>query len=145
MSMEDQRYLPVTDRYPLTPVSRRLYRALTNPENFDKNVTEMCKSAKVSRDSYYRLMKDEKFVSWVRETQRSYVESQGLQVLSASLKYALEKEGFQDRKLILTWMGEYEETMRNKVEGDLDIKGSSEDLMKYLTEDITDGETVGGE
>ena len=45
----------------LTTAGEKLLFTLSNPQNYLKNVTQICKIAKISRGQYYRLYRDEKF------------------------------------------------------------------------------------
>lgn len=45
----------------LTKAGDKLLFVLSDPENYLKNVTEICKIAKISRMQYYRLYQDENF------------------------------------------------------------------------------------
>lgn len=133
--------------YKLTPASRRLYRELVNPENFDLTVSELCDKAKVSRNTYYQRMKDEAFVNSVKAEQRRQVESKIGNVLNATYKYAMTEKGHQDRKMLLTWAGEYTDKLESKIEGEVDISGTSSILQKYLKDDGEDslsGDEDGG-
>lgn len=121
-----------SDTYKETPASRRLYMALIDPDNFDLTVTELCNKANVSRNTYYQRMKDDTFVARVKSEQRRQVESKIGNVLSATYKYALEERGHQDRKMLLTWAGEYADKFESKVDGTVDIGSASAVLQKYL-------------
>lgn len=123
------------DSFKLTPASRRLYNALINPENFDLNVTQICEVAQVDRNTYYRRMAEDEFVSKVKAEQKSQVESKIGNVLNATYKYALEERGHQDRKMLLTWAGEYTDKLESKIEGTVDIGSTADMISKYLKAD----------
>lgn len=122
----------------LAPASRRLFRELINPENYNLTVSQVCAKADVNESTYYRRMREDDFVSVVRAVQRRQVESKIGNVLNATYRYALKERGHQDRKMLLTWAGEYAEKSETKIEGGLDIGNVSRALQRYLVED--DGE-----
>ena len=48
------------------------------------------------------------------------------------------ERGHQDRKMLLTWAGEYTDKLESKIEGEVDISGTSSILQKYLKGDGED-------
>ena len=57
--MERKDIIPTKrDGYALTDNGKKLLEVLINPEHYGKSVTEKCRIAGISRDSYYRLMKE---------------------------------------------------------------------------------------
>lgn len=130
--MKSEDNLTQLDIYKLTPASRRLYRVLVDPENFDLSVSEICEKAKVSRTTYYNRMDEEPFVTSVKEEQRRQVDTKIGNILNATYKYALTEKGHQDRKMLLTWAGEYVDKSETKLEGEVDIGATSSLLQKYL-------------
>ena len=46
-----------TDKYSPTPAEVRILEVSLNPEHAGKNVTEKCRVAKVSRDTWYEAFK----------------------------------------------------------------------------------------
>ena len=145
--MENRPEGNLREGYELTPASRRLYRVLVNPENFDLNVSQICKKANVHHNTYYRRMAEESFVNSVRAEQRRQVESKIGNVLNATYKYAMTERGHQDRKMLLTWAGEYTDKLESKIEGEVDIGSTSSILQKYLKsdgEDSLSGDEDGG-
>lgn len=132
VSVKNGRNLTESDTFRLTPVSRRLYRELINPDNVGLTVSELCDKAKVSRETYYQRMRDDEFVRKVRKEQSNLIKANIGNVLNATYKYALEEKGHQDRKMLLTWAGEYADKTETKIEGEVDIGSTSSILQKYL-------------
>lgn len=111
-----------SDKYQFTKAGRKLFEVLVNPEYVGKNVDELCQIADVSRDTYYRLMKDERYKEEVAETSRQLVMAKIGDVLNASYKYALEERGHQDRKMLLQMAGIHSDKQETTLSGGLGIK-----------------------
>lgn len=126
----------------LTPASRRLYYVMTDPENFNLTITDLCSKANISRNTYYRRMSEPEFVGMVNEEQRSQVEEKIGNVLLATYRFAMEEGGHQDRKMLLKWAGEYTEKSETKIEGGVDIGRTSAILQKYIKDEEDDDEKV---
>lgn len=126
--------------YRLTPSAKKLYIVLIDPENVGKSVTEVCRIAGVSRETYYRLYRDERFVELVKDTSINLVKDKIGDVVNATYKYALGEKGHQDRKMLLTMSGLYAEKSETKVEGVIDIGSVSDTLQRYLLDDTADEE-----
>jgi len=91
--------------YDLTPAEKRLIEVLINPEHMGKNIKDLCNLANVSRNKYYESMRKDYFKRILRETSVDLVESKINDILNATYRYALDKNGHQDRKLLLTMAG----------------------------------------
>ena len=118
-----------SDKYSLTPAGKKLFKVLINPEHLGKNVDELCKIADVSRDTYYRLHKEQGFVDLVSETSKEMVMAKMGDVLNATYIYALGEKGHQDRKLLLTMAGLYADKQEVAHSGDMNIKSSPYDEL----------------
>ena len=130
----------VSESLKLSGASRRLYLALINPENYSLTITALCDKAGVNPSTYYRRMADRDFVSAVKAEQKRQVEDKIGNVLQATYKYALEEKGHADRKMLLTWAGEYADKTETKLEGTVDIGDVSSRLERYLKADKDNGE-----
>lgn len=125
-----------SDKYKLTPAGKKLFQVLINPEHVGKNVDKLCKIADVSRDTYYRLMKEQEFTDLVSETSREMVMAKMGDVLNATYVYALGEKGHQDRKLLLTMAGLYTEKQELSHTGEItqnhNMTNLSEDELRKL-------------
>jgi len=117
-----------SDKYRLTPAGKKLFKVLINPEHLGKNVDELCKIADVSRDTYYRLHKEQGFVDLVSETSKEMVMAKMGDVLNATYIYALGEKGHQDRKLLLTMAGLYADKQEVAHSGDMNVNNPFADL-----------------
>ena len=124
----------------LTPAARRLYNALTNPEYYSLTITDLCRKANVNPSTYYNWMDNVEFVNAVKAEQKRRVEDKIGNVLQATYKYALEEKGHEDRKMLLTWAGEYADKTETKLEGTVDIGAVSNRLERYLKADKDNGD-----
>lgn len=115
-----------TDKYNLTAAGKKLFQVLINPEYLGKNVEELCQIADVSRDTYYRLMKDGHFSDLVSETSKELVMAKMGDVLNATYIYALGEKGHSDRKLLLTMAGLY--TDKQEISGGINVNNPFEGL-----------------
>lgn len=57
----------LTDRFNLTEAGEKLLEVIINPESRTLPVTQICQKAGISRDSWYRLWKDERFIQAFNE------------------------------------------------------------------------------
>lgn len=128
------------DTLKLTRAAKRLYFELINPENLNLTVSDLCGKAGVSPTTYYEWMKNDEFVEMVNAEHRRLVGGKIGNVLQATYKYALEEKGHADRKMLLTWAGEYADKTETKLEGTVDIGAVSNRLERYLKTDKDNGE-----
>jgi len=61
----------VVAKYDVTEAGKALLEVVASPEARTMNVTQICQAAGISRDSYYRLFKDERFVNAYTELCRA--------------------------------------------------------------------------
>lgn len=134
--MVSQKNKTKSDKYKLTAAGQKLFHVLINPEHLGKNVDELCQIAKVSRDTYYRLMKDKEFTDLVSATSKELVMAKISDVLNATYIYSLGEKGHQDRKILLTMAGLYVDKKETEISGELNIeskyKDMSDDELKEL-------------
>lgn len=127
-----------SDIYTMTAAGKKLFQVLIDPQYLGRNVDELCQIADVSRDTYYRLMKDERFTREVTETSRQLVMAKIGDVINATYENAIGERGHQDRKMLLTMAGLYADKQETNVTGSLDISNKSEVISKYLKSDADD-------
>ncbi len=95
-----------TDKYLLTDYGKKLLEVLVNPEHYGKSVTEKCQIAGVSRDTYYRLMKEDGFIDILNETSVSMIKGHVNDILQATLKFSLkDPKCHSDRIMLLRKIG----------------------------------------
>ena len=110
-----------SNKYKLTNAGEKLFQVLINPEYIGTNIDELCTIADVSRNTYYRLMKEPGFVSLVSDTSREMVMAKIGNVVNATYKYATEdSKAHQDRKMLLQMAGIY--TDRQEINGNMVVQ-----------------------
>ena len=127
-----------SDKWRMSTAGEKLFKVLIDPQYLGKNVDELCQIADVSRDTYYRLMKDDNFTHEVTETSRKLVMAKIGDVINATYDNAIGERGHQDRKLLLTMAGLYTDKQETNVTGSLDISNKSDVINKYLKSDADD-------
>lgn len=127
-----------SDKYRLTAAGKKLFKVLIDPEHLGKNVDELCQIADVSRDTYYRLMKDQRFVHLVSDTSKEMVMAKIGNVLSATYKYSQEERGHQDRKMLLTMAGLYSDKQEVEHSGELTQKHNMTNLTEEQLRKLAD-------
>lgn len=111
-----------SDIYTMTAAGKKLFQVLIDPQYLGKNVDELCQIADVSRDTYYRLMKDDRFTQEVTNTSKQLVMAKIGDVINATYENAIGERGHQDRKMLLTMAGLYTDKQEIDSKGELGIK-----------------------
>ena len=111
-----------SDIYTMTAAGKKLFQVLIDPQHLGKNVDELCQIADVSRDTYYRLMKDDRFTQEVTNTSKQLVMAKIGDVINATYENAIGERGHQDRKMLLTMAGLYTDKQEINSKGELGIK-----------------------
>jgi len=96
--------LTKSDGYKPTNAEKKLLDVMLQPDNFKKNVTEICEIAGVSRETYYDSLKKQEFVNLIPNTVLQIISGHTIQLINATLKAAL-SGSFNDRKLLLEMSG----------------------------------------
>lgn len=97
------------DDYIPSPSEEKLLQVRLDPENIGKNITDLCQTAGISRQTYYEAIKKQGFVNLLNklrlESLRNYISD----VIDASFKTATTcgSRGYQDRKMLLELAGLY--------------------------------------
>lgn len=116
----------------LSRAEEKLLEVMLNPNNVGKSVTELCQAAGISRVWYYKIMEKESFKRHLTKTANELIKDKLLPVVNATLKYAMQEKGHQDRKLILTMANMYRDKSEN-VNINSELTGlSDEDIRKEL-------------
>jgi predicted DNA-binding protein YlxM (UPF0122 family) len=90
------------DTYKATPNEMKLIEALSNPENKDKNISEVCELIGISRQAYYKMFKKPDFVKYYNDFQLELVKSSIGDIIKATIYFGMnDPKCHQDRKLIL--------------------------------------------
>ena len=94
--------MTTSDSYVLSYSGKKLLEVLINPEHYGKSVTEKCLITNICRDTYYRLMADDEFVTILNTTSVDLIKSHVSEILASTLKYALkDPKCHSDRKMLL--------------------------------------------
>jgi len=107
------------NKYIPTPGEKKLLRVLADPTSIDLSITKICNLAGVSRNKYYDAIQNEQFVEYLNELTFKLVKGKIGNVLNASYRRALQPNGFQDGKLLLTMAGYYTDKQDVNVKGDI--------------------------
>lgn len=90
------------DTYKPTGNELKLIEALSNPENRELNVSEICELIGISRQAYYKMFKKPDFVKYYNDFQLELVKSNIGEVIKASIHFAItEPKCHGDRKMLL--------------------------------------------
>lgn len=94
--------------YTPTASERKILEVLANPENATLNISEICKKAGVSRQTYYRAFEKKEFVTYYHNLCRQMIAESVGPIIRACEKEA-KKGSFQHAKLLLEMAGLYTE------------------------------------
>lgn len=90
------------DTYKPTGNELKLIEALSNPENREKNVSEVCELIGISRQAYYKMFKKPEFVKYYNDFQLELVKSSIGDIIKATIFFGVnDPKCHQDRKMIL--------------------------------------------
>lgn len=90
------------DKYKATVNELKLIEALSNPENRDLNISEVCELIGISRQAYYKMFKKADFVKYYNDFQLELIKSHIGDVLKATIHFATtEPKCHGDRKILL--------------------------------------------
>lgn len=88
--------------YKATVNELKLIEALSNPENRDLNISQVCELIGISRQAYYKMFKKPDFVKYYNEFQLELVKSRIGDVIKATILFAItEPKCHGDRKMLL--------------------------------------------
>ncbi len=91
----------------LTPTMLRLLPVMLDPECAGLPVAEKCRRADISRDCYYRIIKDERLALRIKKSATELVMGRVGDIINASINCAVNSgpRGFADRKMLLEMAG----------------------------------------
>ena len=120
----------------LTKAEERLLETMLNPGNIGKSITELCEIAGINRQYYYKIIEKDHFKRLLNKTATELIKDKLLPVVNATLKYALNEKGHQDRKLILTMANLYADKTEN-VNINTELTGLTDEEIKKELEQIS--------
>lgn len=100
-------HMTEVDDTKLSPSREKIMMALLNPEFIGLSVTEKCKRIGVSREAWYRAIRDEKFMKIVNKTSLDVLKENIAGVMGALVKSASNpsSKSNADRKLFFELTG----------------------------------------
>lgn len=106
----------MTDKYKPTEQERKLLLALTDPANYTLNISELCSTAGICRDTYYRAMRKPEFVDYYNEAMMEALKANIQNVIKATYNFATtDVKNHQDRRLLLEMAGSYAAKTKTEV------------------------------
>jgi hypothetical protein len=100
----------------LTPTEKRLIEALLDPNNRFKSITEICDTAKCSRNTYYRAFNKPHFREEYKRQAAALSERHLGQVMNAFVREAT-RGSFQHGRVLLEMAGVYTEKSKHEHSG----------------------------
>lgn len=106
------------DTYKPTAGELKLIEALSNPENRDLNVVELCLLIGISRAAYYKMFAKDEFVKYYNDFQFKLIKGNIGDIIKATVRFATESaSNHADRKMLLEMSGMYKEKIQQEVTG----------------------------
>lgn len=127
------------DKYVPTEAEKKLLQALLNPDNIGIKLKDLCKAARITRQTYYNAMKKPEFAELYHELTMETIKGHAAKALNASFKYADSPQGFQDRKMILTIAGIYVDKSQTEISGAVDVNSRSQEIKDRIKGRLKDG------
>ncbi|AIQ34222.1 hypothetical protein R50345_06045 [Paenibacillus sp. FSL R5-0345] len=110
------------DTYKPTGNEMKLIEALSNPENRDLNISQVCELIGISRQAYYKMFKKQDFVKYYNQFQLDLVKSSIGDIIKATIFFGVnDPKCHQDRKLILEMGNVYTPKQELKHEGSMGV------------------------
>jgi hypothetical protein len=100
----------------LTPTEKRLIEALLDPNNRFKSISEICDTAKCSRNTYYRAFNKPHFREEYKRQAAALSERHLGQVMNAFVREAT-RGSFQHGRVLLEMAGVYTEKSKHEHSG----------------------------
>lgn len=90
-----------------TPEQASLIAVFTNPEHFNKTITEKCSIAGVHRDTFYKNQMNKDFLECLKEAALGHVKVEIPAIIHAAVQTAKMQgsSGHADRKMLLSSVG----------------------------------------
>ena len=128
------------NEYKPTPAELRLLEVMINPEFAGKTVTDKCKAAECTTPVYYAALKKPGFMALVRESAIDLVKDKLVDVVNATVKFAVSTaQNHQDRRILLEMAGLYREKTDLNINPDEPLKAmiatmSDSDILQKIKE-----------
>lgn len=120
----------------LTPAREKILEALLNPEFLGLSITEKCNLIGISRNCWYKAIKDQSFMSLVKKTNIDLIKESAHEIIAASKKVAINSgaRGFNDRRMLLEMSGYY--VPKSEVNGEFNLRAllDPEERRKRINE-----------
>jgi hypothetical protein len=114
--------LTAVDIYQPTKVEMSLLEVLLNPDNIGIDITDICKLAGVSRQTYYNSLKKADFIKYKNELTIDMLKGIVQNVVNATYKFATtDSNCHADRKILLTMSGLYVDKQKIEHSGEVVI------------------------
>lgn len=121
-----------SNEYVPSKAELKILEVALNPDFMYKSILEKCEVAGVSNFTWYKAMKNERFIELLNKMSLDLVKSKVADVINATYNFAISNSKCStDRKMLLTMAGMYvdkqetenkntnDNTVRIKLEGDL--------------------------
>jgi hypothetical protein len=122
---ESKANLTIFDSYIPTVGETKVLQAMLNPENAGLSVTDLCKAAQTSRDTFYNAMKKPEFVNLYRNTALDVIKTEIYPLVKVGIREA-KRGSFQHWKVLMEMTGMHTEKQ--------EINVSFEQLLKKALE-----------
>lgn len=116
--------------YEPTPAEARLISVLLDPNYALKSITDICKAAQTSTNTYYKAIKKPGFNRLLQDMALNTLRGRIGHVISATYKYSQLPKNHQDRKLALELTGAYTQKAELTTKTDLDQETKAEIIAK---------------
>lgn len=123
----------------LTPTEKRLIEALLEPNNRFKSISDICDTAKCSRNSYYRAFNKPHFREEYKRQAAALSERHLGQVMNAFVREAT-RGSFQHGRVLLEMAGVYTEKSKHEHSGPDGGPIQWVDLVRLAKSDESDDE-----
>lgn len=129
-----------SDTYKPTKSEIKLLEVLVNPENMWLSVAEKCHLADISRNTYYKIMKKDQFISLLNKATMEIVKGSVADVINATYAFAMSSKGHQDRKMILQMAGLFSDKKEVELTGQvgLDLNTKKQVANEYMSKLLGD-------
>ncbi len=119
--------MTVNNKYLPTPAEQKLLEVLCSTESLGKSITNICKMADVSRETYYNAIAKPEFFDYRNKLLMDVIKAGIGDVINASIKYAKDNpRNYQDRQMLGKMAGIFKDEQNINLTGDKKL----EDLFK---------------
>lgn len=122
--------------YTPTAKEKDLLEVLLNPEHRMKSITDICKIANCSRQTYYESFNKPEFVKIYELKSKELVKQAVAPVINTFIREA-QRGSFQHGKVLLEMAGMYAEKTETEISGETTVNNKV-DLSGFTTEQLKD-------